>query len=149
VAGERTQPDRVLRRDGIEPCSRERRIVPGSIRELAFDQPAGRRALDLRAKRVGDLIEAWIEGQRQAIERGRDRNMRVRVVDAGNDRAPAQIDASCAFPRKRADRARLADRGDAIAGDRHRLCPRLRRVGGEDLAINEDCVGPGRTGARA
>src|SRR5439155_15840540 len=41
------------------------------------------------------------------------------------------------------DRGALPDRDDALAADRDRLRPRMGRVGGEDLAVEEQQVGGG------
>ncbi|HEV8211253.1 MAG TPA: hypothetical protein VGP77_14075 [Vicinamibacterales bacterium] len=66
--------------------------------------------------------------------------MRVRIVDAGDDDASADVDDLGIRGRARSDRCRAADGADAIAVNHHRLGPGCRRVGREYLAVDEQQI---------
>ena len=64
----------------------------------------------------------------------------VRVVDSWNDDAATDVDEPGVGARRLADGCRGADRRDPVAADRDRLGPRRRRVGGEDLAVDQEQI---------
>ena len=67
--------------------------------------------------------------------------VQVRVVESGNDGASSEIAPGRRRRRQGGDLRRGADRNHAITANGQRLGPRVRRIAGEDVAVQQHGVG--------
>ncbi len=145
VAVEADERGRPVGQCGVELRARrqsagERRVVPAAAADPRDRRVLRREVADALlhvVERAGatqvELVQAWRSAQ----------EVDVAVVEAGDDGTPGGIDHYRGGPAQRFDRLPCAHRGDAIAGDRHRLGDGLARAS-EDRAIDHDEVGARR-----
>ncbi len=66
--------------------------------------------------------------------------MRVRVVEAGENRATAELDAPRGTSSEASDLLARSDGHDSISSNRHRFCPWAERIRREDLPTKENQI---------
>ena len=150
VSGDVGQDDPVLRRGPIQIVARrmaafrEQRVVVADPQHepARLDVPLGNPRPD-PGHDVVDVVDV-ADGrrvQRQQIEAPAHRHqVPVRVDEAGQQGAVAEIDDARRLPPQRRCLRARAGRRDRLAPDRHGLDPRTGRVHGDDGAADEDDV---------
>ena len=142
------QHDRPARRRAIEIAARGRASLPQRRLVVAAPEHPGvlRRAIREPPHVVDERVEArraaQIEHRRQQMADLPD--VRVRIVEAGNQRAAAEVDARRAAVRRAQKIRRLADRRDAAGANRGGRRDRRRRLR-QHAAVVEDEIVHGRT----
>lgn len=145
MPGVRPQPHRMPRRDRVE------RSTPGSwIVEYrgvyARPQPCARRyAGGECTERVEHdrkrRVRNRVIGCAEAYARKRRAGVRVRVIEAGENRATAELDAARCAGGEAGDLLARSHGHDSVSSNRYRLCPWTERISRENPAAKEDDVG--------
>jgi hypothetical protein len=137
--------DRVVGSSGRELGLRRPAILLEllDIPATGHDQPRARlhrprggadAAVALLERARADPVDLGAEAQRRA------NGMEVRIDQAGNDRAAAQIDHARGRTGELANLGRRPDRRDAPITDRDRFLNRRAQVESDDLAVDQDRV---------
>ena len=137
-----SEQHRVIRGDLVQLLPRRGAVVQHAHADLAMQPGSGGCARRLRGEDA-QHVRQWriVRAESKVDPRAASRaHVGVRIVEAGHDDPPLQLDDARGGSHDGPDLRRRSHRGDALARDGDRFRPRPRGVGGEDLAADQDEV---------
>jgi hypothetical protein len=147
MSGERFQKRVMIRCDRIEGDARGTRIVKYGRTYERADPCSRSRALRLLRDGHDCLVERWIVFAKER-QIGRDGDVFVRIVEAGDDRPAAGIDDRGVRVGEAAQRVVRAHGGNALAADGDGFGRRQFGIGGEHCAVAEQRIHAGGAAAQ-
>jgi hypothetical protein len=148
MVGEAQQDQRMVRREQIEVVAIDSPIDEQAHAHNAINPSARVARLDRRLDHRPELVEPGVGDRvaRQAYPARVGCVVHVRVVEAGNDEPPVQLEDLGIPADELFDSGAVTDSGDAALINRQRLGPQVVAVGGEDATAHKHPLDPSRRG---